>query len=144
LYYNAVKMNQYNLQEDIKVFYISATSFPAGVQEAHQQLHRLVPFSPERMYFGISRPGPGGAIEYKAAASELTEGDLSIHGLSAFIIQKGIYVFTDIPDFMKNIPAIGKTFQLLLTDKTIDPNGACIEWYMTEKNCRCMVRTILK
>jgi hypothetical protein len=137
-------VNHYFLQEDITVFYISAGSFPAGIPGAHEQLNRLVPYSTKRMYFGISRPGPGGAIEYKAAANELTEGEFREKGLPAFIIRKGNYVCTDIPDFMKNIPAIGEAFQTLLTDSSIDPDGACIEWYVNETDCRCMVRTISK
>jgi hypothetical protein len=32
---------------DIKVFYVTATSFPNGILAPHQKLHALIPFSPD-------------------------------------------------------------------------------------------------
>jgi hypothetical protein len=134
-------MKHYILEEDITVFCVTATSFPAGVQEAHQKLHNIVPLSPERKYFGISYPVAKGVIEYKAATTELTKGELCKDLPDQFIIKQGNYIFTDIPDFMKNIPAIGEAFKKLISDKRIDPTGVCVEWYLNENVCRCMVKT---
>jgi hypothetical protein len=133
-------MIPYELKEDIEVFCVTATSFPDGVLQAHQTLHALVPFSTERKYFGISYPEKPGSIIYKAAANELEQGDLSKHGLEHFTIKKGKYICILIEDFMKDIPAIGKAFQELITQPGIDPNGCCVEWYTNEKDVRCMVR----
>ena len=44
------------LEKDIKVFYVTATSFPQGIGEAAQKLHSLFPFSAER------KTRAGGAI----------------------------------------------------------------------------------
>jgi len=41
---------------------------------------------------------------------------------------------------MKNIPAIGETFQKIIADPRIDPQGVCVEWYFNNKDVRCMVR----
>src|SRR5882762_3540834 len=101
-------MENYILSEDIKVFCVMASSFPEGVLAAHQKLHSLVPFSPQRKYFGISRPDKG-VVTYKAAAEELDKGELQKHGLEEFVIRKGNYVSVVIHDFMKNIPEIGET-----------------------------------
>ena len=134
-------METYNLEQDIKVFCVTAKSFPDGVLEAHQKLHSLVPFTTDRKYFGISWPEANGVIGYKAAMEELKEGELSHHKLEEFIIKKGKYLMIDIPNFMSNIPAIGEAFQKLIADERIDPNGVCVEWYLKNEVCRCMVRT---
>ena len=137
---NSFFMDTFNLEEDIEVFCVTARSFPDDVLEAHQTLHALVPYSPERKYFGISYPDAPGHIIYKAAAEELVPGDLSKHGLEKFVIKKGKYICILINDFMKDIPSIGKAFQELITQPAIDPNGCCVEWYLSEKDVRCMVR----
>ena len=44
-------MQQYKLDKDLLLVYITADSFPDGVLAAHQKLHGLVPFSTQRKYF---------------------------------------------------------------------------------------------
>jgi hypothetical protein len=127
------------LDKDIKVLYQQATSFPEGVQVAHEKLHSLFPFSTQRRYFGLSRP-ENGMIVYKAAVEEIQEGEAEKFHLPTMIIKKGNYIFQVIEDFMKDIPAIGKTFQQLLAHPEIDPEGYCVEWYFNMKDVQCMVR----
>src|SRR5687767_3063413 len=133
-------METYHLEKDIHVFCKAATSFPDGVKEAHESLHRLVNFSTERKYFGLSWMDKNGNIIYKAAAEELTPGELSKHGLESFTIRKGNYIYIDVKNFMQNIPAIGQTFTQLKSDERIDPQGAAVEWYLNETDVRCMIR----
>ncbi len=116
-----------------------AKSFPEGILEAHQTLHALVPYSQNRKYFGISRP-ENGNIVYKAAAEELIEGELKQHGLEEFTITAGEYLYIILKDFMQNIPAIGKAFNELTSHPHIDPNGYCIEWYLSDRDVKCMVK----
>ncbi len=135
-------MNTLQLDKDIVVFCLKADSFPDGVLQAHQQLHSLIAYNPQRDYFGISHPDKTGKIIYKAAAEELVKGELQKHHLEEKIIPPGKYIYIDINNFMKNIPLIGKAFEELLKDKRIDKNGFCIEWYITQENCRCMIKII--
>ncbi|UKJ08769.1 transcriptional regulator [Solitalea lacus] len=132
-------MNVINLIDDIKVFYIEAKSFPEGILEAHQKLHSLIPYSTERKYFGIARP-ENGSIVYRAAAEELKRGDAEAFGCDTLILKKGRYVNLTINDYMKNIPQIGKAFEELLTNPEIGPQGYCVEWYINNKDVKCMVR----
>jgi len=132
-------MQTYQLTEDIRVYTIAAASFPEGVKTAHEKLHALIPFSPERKYFGISRMNETGGISYWAAAEERVPGELAGHGLPEFIIQSGSFRYIDIPDFMQQLPAIGKAFEQLLKDPALDPQGYCLEWYRSMQECRCMV-----
>lgn len=132
-------MESTTIDKDITVFYINASSFPAGIEEAHKQLHSLVPFSKDRRYFGLSRP-ENGDIVYKAAAEEIREGEAEKFKLDTLVLKKGTYVAETIHDFMKNIPAIGSTFQQMLQRDDIDPQGYCVEWYFNEKDVKLMVR----
>jgi predicted transcriptional regulator YdeE len=134
-------MKTFTLQNDIVVFCITANSFPEGIPEAMQRIHSLAPSVEGRKYFGISRPENGGAIVYKAAAEEIQKGELGSHGLEEFIIPKGEYINTVVHDFPGNIPAIGGAFQEILHGEfDIDPEGYCIEWYLDDKDVRCMVK----
>ncbi len=134
-------MEKYHLPDDITAMYITASSFPDGVLAAHQKLHSLVPMadSPERKYFGISFPIDG-TIVYKAAAEELTQGEAKQLGLETYLMKKGEYISIDIHDYMKNLSAIGNAFHELLENPRIDPNGACVEWYISNEDVKCMVR----
>ena len=127
------------IDKDIKVFYVTATSFPDGIMEAHQKLHSRVPFSTNRRYFGISRP-ENGVIVYKAAAEEINRGDAEKYNCDSLTLKKGNYISVTIHDYMKDISSIGKTFQKILSDPNIDSEGYCVEWYLSQKDVRCMVR----
>lgn len=133
-------METYHLEKDIHVYYITATSYPVGILQAHEQMHRYVVYDEKRNYFGISAPDKTGTIIYKSAAEELEKGEFSIHGLPQFVIKKGNYIFIDIKNFMNDIPAIGRAFDKLLLNPNIDPEGYCVEWYLTQNDVRCMVR----
>lgn len=132
-------METTTLERDIKVFYISAPSFPDGVMDAHNKLHALIPFSTDRKYFGLSRR-ENGVIVYKAAAEEINEGEAEKLNCDTLVLKKGKYIGRTINDFMKEIPAIGKTFTELLSLSNLDPEGYCVEWYFNDKDVKCMIR----
>jgi hypothetical protein len=132
-------MEDYLIDEDIKVMYVTASSFPEGVEAAHQTLHSLLSGDDKRGYFGISRPEANHGIIYKAAAEELKPGEAETLGLETFVIKKGIYASELITDFMSDIPSIGRTFQKLLAQPGLDPNGYCLEIYIKNKDVRCLV-----
>lgn len=133
-------METITLNQDILTYCVTADSFPDGVLQAHQTLHALLPFETRRNYFGFSWPDQEGTLIYKAAAEELHEGELAKHQLETKIIPAGKYLYIDIPDFMKDIPAIGTAFAQLIKQENIAPDGFCIEWYLTMNLCRCMVK----
>ncbi len=120
--------------------YITASSFPDGVLAAHQKLHTLIPFTTDRRYFGLSRPENGGQIVYRASAEELEPGEGEKLKLETLILKKGKYISLIIHDFMKDIPAIEKAFNLLTSQPDIDPQGYCVEEYINQKDMLCMVK----
>jgi hypothetical protein len=127
------------IDKDIKLIYEQAASFPEGVKAAHDKLHSLFPFTTERQYFGLSRP-ENGVIIYRAAVEEIAPGEAEKFHLPTTTLKNGNYISITIHDFMKDIPAIGKTFQELLAHPGIDPQGYCVEWYFNMDDVRCMVR----
>ena len=133
-------MESFFLEQDIKVFYVTATSFPDGIQEAYQKLHSIIGLPVGRRFFGISYPETPATIIYKAAVEESYPGEGDLLGCETLVIKKGQYISIYIKDFMKDIPKIGRSFQELLADKRIDPNGSCVEEYINDKDVRCMVR----
>jgi predicted transcriptional regulator YdeE len=133
-------METTKLDNDISVMYVTAASFPDGVLAAHQKLHSLIPFSTERKYFGLSRPEGSGGIVYKAAAEVLESGEAEKLKLQTITIKKGNYISATLHDYMKDLPAIGATFQQMIARPDIDPEGYCVEWYLSDKDVQCMVR----
>ena len=133
-------MESYFLENDITVFYVLAHSFPEGVLAAHQKLHELIPYSDKRRYFGISNPDKTGKIIYRAAAEELTNNEADKLKLETFVLKKGNYSSIVIKNYHKEISDIGKAFDILLTNANLDPQGACVEWYLNDTDVQCMVR----
>jgi hypothetical protein len=127
------------LDKDITVFYVTASSFPEGITEAHHRLHKLTAFSGARNYFGISRP-ENGAIVYRAGAEEKFEGEGKKLNCDTLVLKKGKYIFNTIHNYLKDPQQISKTFNKLLKSTDIDPDGYCVEWYINDKDVKCMVR----
>jgi hypothetical protein len=130
------------LDSDIKIYYVTAKSYPDGILEAFQKLHSLIPFSEKRKYISVSRPENKGEIVYRAGASELEEGDLSKHGLESLVISRGKYIVSKVENYKNNLLAIGKTFETLIHQPNIDPHGYCVEWYISHNDVKCMVKLI--
>lgn len=132
-------METISIDNDIHVFYVPATSFPDGILAAHQQLHSLVPFSTSRRYFGISRPEDG-EIRYKAAAEELEHGEAEKFNCQTLVLKKGNYTSETVYDYARDEQLIAKAFERLLEHRDLDPLGYCVEWYISAKDVRCMIR----
>ena len=132
-------MKRIKIENNIKVFYIQAKSFPDGVMEAFQKMHSLIEFPPQRRNFGISRP-ENGEIVYKVASEELIKGDLEKNNLKEFIIPHGEYIGIEIKNFRNDLSSIKKAFDKLLDSPDIDKNGYCIEEYKGTDDVFCMVR----
>ena len=132
-------METTTINDDINIMYVTATSFPDGIKAAHKKLHNLVPVSNQRKYFGLSRP-ENGMIVYKAAAEEIKKGEAESLHLERLIIRKGNYVSLIINDFMKDGHSIKNAFEQLLEYPGLDPQGYCVEWYLSLQDVKCMIR----
>ena|SRR5215210_4175028 len=133
-------MEKYNLPNDFKVFCVTAKSFPDGIKEAWEKLHKMLPTTEGRTFYGISYGDGKGGIIYQAAVTESFEGEAEKYGCESFTIKKGEYLTEPITDYMKNIETIGTTFQRLLADPRLDSNSYCLEWYKNDREMFCMVK----
>jgi hypothetical protein len=95
-----------NLDHDIKVFYVTAKSFPDGIQEAMKKLQSLFPSSAKRKTFGLSRPENGKGIVCNAAAEELDAGEAEKFGCKTLIVKKGKYASLQVDNFRRDLSAI--------------------------------------
>ena len=133
-------MDIITMERDVVAVYMTATSFPDGILDAHQRLHKIVPFSTERRYYGISRPENGGDIVYRSAAEILSPNEPEQLNLPTIVLKKGPYCRIILENYIQDLSSIGKAFDLLLERPDIDPKGYCVEWYATGKDVHCMVR----
>src|SRR5688572_5315760 len=108
-------MEKYNLKEDMKLFYVTARSFPQGIGEAFDLLNAKLPKPDGRIFFGISNKFKGEII-YKAAVLETYEGEGKKLGFETFTVKKGEYLTKTIKDWRKHEQVIGETFMKLLAD----------------------------
>ncbi|MPR33906.1 transcriptional regulator [Salmonirosea aquatica] len=114
-------------------------SFPEGVMQAHQKLHSLLPSVEGRNFYGISRPSDSKEIIYRAAVEEAYTGEAEKYGCEAFTIKKGDYLSETLTNWREDEKQIGETFQKLLADPRLDPEGYCLEVYVSDDEMRCMV-----
>lgn len=136
-----METNKVIIEKDILVFYVAASKFPEGVQDAISQLHSLFEFNPKRRIYGLSRPENKNGIIYKAAAEELYSGEAKELNCPVVIIPKGIYASLKVNDFRSNENAIFKAFQMLLKNPQLDPNSYCVECYsINNEEVLCMVK----
>lgn len=133
-------MTTRHIENDITVYCLTATSFPAGVKAIYDKLHEMYPPEKERTYFGLSWPDGNGSLVYKAAV-KLNDTDTPPDApFEPFIIRKGDYLSEDIHNFMSDVTSIGRLFQQMIHEPGIDPKGYCLEMYLNPTDVRCMVR----
>lgn len=135
-----MQMKTLTIVNDIAVLCLKAPIFPNDVSTTHNQLHALISDSKNRQFFGISHPNKNGEIIYKAAIEQKIENEAKFFNLESFTISKGNYAFIDLIDYYKNIPNVEITFKKLIALPNINPNGFCLEWYLTSRDLRCMVK----
>lgn len=132
-------METFNLKYDMKLFCVTAQTFPGGIKPAFTALENMLPTVSDRIFFGISYNTAEGII-YKAAVAEDFEGEGEIYGCETFILQGGEYLTETVLNWKNNEESIGKSFQRLLADPRLDEKFPCVEWYKSEGEVWCMVK----
>lgn len=132
-------MEPYTLAKDIEVFYVQAASFPEGIARAFQQLASLLPSMEGRQLYGISRPENDRGIVYRAAVAAAFPGEGGEYGCASFIIRKGVYISEVLKNYEEDIMEISRSFDRLLAQPGLDPQGYCLEEYINGTDVRCMV-----
>ena len=134
-------MNPYHLQEDVQLMCTTVTTFPNGITEAFKSLQHLLTDEQDRPFYGISYFNEEGNIVYKAAATTTSEEEAKRYGLEYFVIPKGRYISETLVNWMDQLPNIGNTFSAMMKDERADSSFPCIEWYKSDIEMMCMMRT---
>jgi hypothetical protein len=132
-------MESRQLGKDIRVFYVEALSFPAGVKQAWDDLQKMLPSKVNRCFYGISWMQKGNII-YKAGVEETFLGEAERYGCPVFTISAGNYVSETITNYLTNLQAFGPTFQKLLAVPGRAEDAVCVERYKSDKEVICMVK----
>ncbi len=131
-------MKIFELEENIPLFCITASSFPQGIPEAFQQLIQKLPTQTDKTFFGIAYPGDSGVMIYKAAVRESFSGEADQYGCESLILQKGSYLTETVRDWKNNTVSIHEVFsQLGAAGKNVEP--PIVEWYQGA-DVLCMLR----
>jgi hypothetical protein len=133
-------METYFLKDNITLLCLEATSFPEGITDAFDRLNKKIPSNGSRKRYGISHGTENGGIIYRAAVEQVSEDDAAQLNLDKFVLKKGEYVGSRIINYPEHMESIGKTFNKLLANPRLDPNGCCVEIYLNGKDVQCMVR----
>lgn len=133
-------MEHFKLAEDISIMCVTSKSFPDGILDAFRALEAKHPSIATRNFFGISYMDANGKIVYKAAAQEEYTGEAKKYNCETFLITKGDYFTETIYNFMQDSNLIEDSFCRLLTTPWLDKTFPCVEWYINDKEVRCMVR----
>ncbi len=123
------------LNNDIKVFYIEADSFRMA---CWLRIKSYALFYWQKILWNVT-PGKW-ENSYRAATEETEEGEVEKFNCNILIIKKGHYISITIHDYMNNMQRFQPAFQELITQPDLDPKGYCVEWYLSQKDAKCMVR----
>ncbi|GAB3508798.1 hypothetical protein GCM10027341_45050 [Spirosoma knui] len=129
------------LDQDLDLICVTATSFPTGIRQAFKTLESSVPEASNRPSYGLSKPDETGVINYKAGVPQAYEGEAKQYGHETVRLTKGDYLTVTIRQWQKQENSIGLTFRTLLDDPRLDPASYCVEHYDNE-DVTCMVKLI--
>ena len=132
-------MELINLEKDVRVF---CKRYPHsnGHQASFRCSDQRSKWPAGRDFYGISYLDDQGKIVYKAAVSALESEGPSKHG-EPFTIKKGSYIGETLHGWMDKTDKIKDVFMRLMEDPRMDRSYPCIEWYKTDQEMICMVKS---
>jgi hypothetical protein len=140
-------MELYKQTEDIDVIGIHVTTFPNGIKEAFGSLMKTL--GNDRAYYGISWMDENKNVQYYAMAEAISKDEGKQYNYELLTIEKGEYQAETIHNWMSKTDRIKDVFHDLMvnnkTDKNDpcpDKNRPCIEWYKSDEEMLCMVKTL--
>ncbi len=133
-------MEKYNLQNDVNVFGVQIKTFPKGIGEAFGALFAMLE-QKDRAYYGISKFNEKGSIIYWAAAEETFAGEAERYYCEKYIIEKGEYLAVTINDWRTKTDSIKVVFHAMMQYSCADNSKPCVEWYKSNEEMLCMIRT---
>ncbi|WP_147238681.1 GyrI-like domain-containing protein [Mucilaginibacter hurinus] len=132
-----MEISEFEIKEDIVTICVKAASFPAGIKDAYDKLHRLVGSDKPRQLYGISKMSAGNIVYY-AGVNKMSGDDT--FGLDEYIIPKGKYLAT-LFKWEGNEHEFGRIFNELMQQPGVKPGTIGVEqYYVTPDEARLMVQ----
>lgn len=133
----------YGIEEDITLIVEKAEDFGKGIGDAFVRLAEKLENKGEvRDCYGLVLKEET-TMTYYAAFTELFIGEATEKKLPTQVIDHGTYLSILINEWSQNLMHIGPTFDQLLRSELADTAMPCIEFYRTEKELLCIVKTKL-
>lgn len=140
--YNMNPMEVYRIDAPIIVIIEKAEDFGKGIGEAFVRLaEKLENKGQKRDCYGIVMK-ENDEMCYYAAFTELYPQESKEKSLPTHNISSGVYQSIRVEDWNKNILHIGPTFDQILKSGKVDTSSPCIEFYKTERELICMVKSL--
>lgn len=111
----------------VKILYIPSNHGISGSDKAFTALESKLPTLKGRKFYGLVYGSPPKET-YWASVVQNSSEEL-VDGCKLGILPGGKYVQERIYDWEKNIGAIGKTFQRLIDENTVDRSRPFVEYY---------------
>lgn len=135
-------METRQIEQDIQIIYLQASSFPAGIDTAWQDFFKLIPNAEKRTtYFGYSHMQADELIVYRVGTPLLADDDPKQFDI--MVIPKGKYISRTLENYMEKRDQFATIFQDLLTQDGVDQRFG-LEWYESKTIAHCMVPLAIK
>jgi len=129
---------QYDLNDDIVVFYIAAESFPEGITAAFDKLEATITDLSDRHIYGITEC-TGDKLAYMACAKAHFNNEGIQYGLPTYIIPKGKYWYYTLDNWRENLQEIPKLFARFENAPSVKKQTICVEDYIAPYKMLAMV-----
>ena len=133
-------VKEYELKEDINVFYVQAEIFPEDIPNTFTKLETLLGVSmKKRKIYGITAC-LGDKLVYRACIKEETKGEGKQYGLATYAVPKGIHLYTTLENWAENLDQIPKIFDQLMTLPNVKKQSICLEDYTEGADMKALVQ----
>ena len=134
-------MEKLVLPKDLHLFGNRVHTFPIGIKEGFDALIAMLPEGLERPYYGVSWM-EGEAVIYYTMAAEKFAGESKPYVCEANLtIEQGEYLAITVRDWMSKTASIKDVFGELMKDKCAAMGAPCVEWYKSDEEMVCMIRS---
>ena len=132
-------MEKYTLLKDLVLYSLEVKAFPNGVKDTFDILYNAL--GEERSYYGISWMDEDNSIKYYAAVADLTSEEQKQFAYETLIINAGEYLTVTILNWMSKTDSVKDVFHDLVKDRRPNRQSPCIEWYKSDDEMICMVKS---
>lgn len=133
-------MEEYNFENDVKVFGIQVNSFPSGISDAFDELIKKTgDCAGARDYYGISE-FTNGKMVYHAVAAEKFKDESENYNYEKLTIEKGRYASATVFSWRGKTDCIKDVFNEIMQDQRVDKTKPAVEWYKDDNEMMCLVK----